>query len=219
MMLKKDPTGGAVPSLMLMRMMTDHTEAARSGEHSPRSFVADNDYGIGEIVQTISHSPIWPHTAIFVIEDDAQNGSDHVDAHRTTAYVISPWIKANSVDHHFYNTDSMLKTIELLLGLHPLSQLDAVAYPIMDWDSAPRNAAAYSAILPAKELIAERNPRADKLPRHDKRRAMALESDKMDFTHADAAPSDQLNEITWKTIYGPDSKMPAPRGVITDDDD
>ena len=205
---------------MLIRMMTDHTEAATSGSHTPRSFIADNDYAIGQVVQTVSHSPIWPHTAIFVIEDDAQAGSDHVDAHRTTAYVISPFIKAHSVDHHFYNTDSMLKTIELLLNLKPLSQFDAVADSIMDWDTKLTNAAPYTAIMPTKDSHRRsRNPEAAKLPKRDPRRKLAEQSDKMDFTHADAAPADEVNQIVWKTINGPQSQMPAPRGLATDDDD
>ncbi|HWB53978.1 MAG TPA: beta-propeller fold lactonase family protein [Tepidisphaeraceae bacterium] len=218
LMLHKDPTGGAVPALMLIRLPNDHTEAAKSNSHTPRSYVADNDYAVGEIVQAVSHSPIWKHTAIFIIEDDAQNGSDHVDAHRTTGLVISPWIKTHSVDHHFYNTDSMLKTVELLLNLKPLSQFDAVADPIMDWNSSPQNDMQYDAILPAKELIAERNPSAKSLKKNDPRRRMALESDKMDFSHADAVPADELNEIVWKTIKGPMSKMPPPRGISDDDD-
>ncbi len=140
MMLAKDPSGAAVPAYMQIRLPTDHTEAARSGKHTPRSYNADNDYGLGQIVEAVSHSPIWKSTAICVIEDDAQSGADHVDCHRTLAYIISPWIKAHSVDHHFYNTDSMLKTIELVLGLKPLCQYDAVADPIMDWDTQPANA-------------------------------------------------------------------------------
>lgn len=218
-MLQKDPTGNSIPALTMLRMMTDHTEAATSGSHSPRSYVADNDYGIGEIVDCISHSPIWTHSAIFVIEDDAQNGSDHVDCHRTTAYVISPYIKAHSVDHHFYNTDSMLKTIELLAGLKPLCQFDAVADPIINWDTHPSNAAPYVAALPAKEIIAERNPEASKLRKRDPRRKMAESSDKMDFSHADAAPADEVNKIVWQTVKGATSKKPAPRGVVVDDDD
>src|SRR6185369_14604061 len=155
LMLAKDPTGASVPNLMLVRMPTDHTVGASSGKHAPESFVADNDYGLARIVEAVSKSPIWPHTAIFVIEDDAQSGVDHVDAHRTTGFVISPWIKAGSVDHHFHNTDSMLKTMELLLGMKPLSQYDAVAAPILDWDTTPSNADPFTAIMPPKELIAK----------------------------------------------------------------
>ncbi len=130
MMLAKDPSGSAVPTFTMIRMGTDHTVAAKAGKHAPQSYVADNDYAVGQVVEAVSKSSIWKDTAIFIIEDDAQSGIDHVDAHRTTGFVISPWIKAHSVDHHFYNTDSFLKTIELLLNLKPLSQYDAVADPI-----------------------------------------------------------------------------------------
>src|SRR6185295_7104838 len=87
MILAKDPSGAGVPGLMLVRMPTDHTVAARAGKHTPRSYVADNDYGLGQIVEAVSHSPIWMSTAIVVIEDDAQSGADHVDAHRTIGFV------------------------------------------------------------------------------------------------------------------------------------
>jgi len=209
MMLKKDASGGAVPTLMMIRVPDDHTGGARSAQHTPKSMVADNDYAVGEIVQAISNSPIWKHTAIFIIEDDAQSGMDHVDAHRTTGFVISPWIKANSVDHNFYNTDSMLKTIELLLNLPPMAQYDAVADPIMDWDTAPNNAATYEASLPSRAVLAEVNPKASDLAADDPRLKMAQDSDAMDFTRADAAPADQLDEITWKTVKGPESSIPS----------
>jgi YVTN family beta-propeller protein len=219
MMLEKDPGGKAVPSLMLVRFCTDHTNGAAPGRHTPRSYVADNDYAVGQLVEAVSKSPIWKSTAIFIIEDDAQAGVDHVDAHRTTAFVISPWIKAASVDHHFYNTDSMLKTIELLLGLPALSQYDAVADPIMDWDSSPSNAAPYAAVLPSKDLIADVVPPKTSMKRGDPRLELARRSEAMDFTHADAAPAFELNEIIWKTVKGADSKMPRPRGIGAMDDD
>jgi hypothetical protein len=207
----------------MIRLPNDHTHGAVAGKHTPRSYVADNDYALGEIVQTISHSPIWSHTAIFIIEDDAQSGADHVDAHRTTGYIVSPWIKANSVDHHFCNTDSLLKTIELILDLGPMSQYDAVADPIMDWNGSPSNAAAYDAIAPSQQLIVERNPEVSDLAVDDPRRKMALESEKMDFTHPDAAPALELDQIVWKTIKGPDSVMPImhrtlPGGAAGDSD-
>ena len=208
MMLAKSPDGSAIPTLMLVRLPNDHTSGAKEGEHTPRADVADNDYALGELVSAISHSPIWQSTAIFVIEDDAQSGIDHVDAHRTTGFVISPWIKPHSVDHHFYNTDSMLKTMELLLGLSPLSQYDAVADPILDWSDAPVNSAPYEAIAPSGSIIAEINPKVADLSAGDPRIELALRSDRMDFTHADAAPAAELDEITWKTIKGPTAEMP-----------
>jgi YVTN family beta-propeller protein len=221
MMLKKDASGAAVPNLMLIRMPTDHGVGARAGRHTVDSYAADNDYGLAQIVEAVSNSPIWQSTAIFVIEDDAQSGIDHVDAHRTTGFVISPWIKRGSVDHHFYNTDSFLKTMELLLGLKPLSQYDAVADPIMNWDTGPNNAEPFAAQMPPKELIAKLNPQTSSLSPDDPRRKMADASEKMDFSHADAAPARELDEITWHLVKGSDLPMPKLRGMLNarDDDD
>jgi len=171
------------------------------------------------MVEAVSKSPIWKNTAIFVIEDDAQSGLDHVDVHRTTGFVISPWIKAHSVDRHFYNTDSMLKTIELLLGLKPLSQYDAVADPITGWDDAPHNAEAFEAKLPPKELIGEMNPRVSELRPDDPRVQLAKRSEAMDFAHADSAPAAELDEITWRMIKGVNSPVPVPHGRLVKDDE
>jgi len=223
MMLAKSPDGSGVPALMMVRLPNDHTTGAKEGKHSPRGYVADNDYALGQIVQAVSHSPIWNSTAIFVIEDDAQSGMDHVDAHRTIGFVLSPWINPHSVDHHFCNTDSVLKTIELLLGLEPLSQYDAVADPIMDWSDAPSNAEPYEAKMPPAVLFTEINPAPSELTAGDPRIEMALRSARMDFTHADAAPAAELDEITWKTVKGPTAVMPVmhrtlPSGKCDDDD-
>ncbi|HEY2759812.1 MAG TPA: alkaline phosphatase family protein, partial [Pirellulales bacterium] len=219
LMLAKDPTGAAVPTLTLLRLPEDHTEAARGGKHTPASYIADNDYALGQIVDTVSHSPIWNSTAIVVIEDDAQSGADHVDCHRTIGLVISPYIRTHSVDHRFYNTDSMLKTIEQLLGLKPLCQYDAIADPILDWDDAPKNAEPYAAVLPDADLIAQKNPRPEELGANDPRREMALKSAKMDFVFPDHIPAREANEIIWQTVKGPRSKIPLTRGFMTDDYD
>ncbi len=223
MMLAKSPDGSAVPALTLLRLPNDHTIGAKAGKHTPRSCVADNDYALGQIVQAVSHSPIWTSAAIFVIEDDAQSGVDHVDAHRTTGFIISPWIRPHGVDHHFYNTDSMLKTIELLLGMRPLSQYDAVADPMMDWIGSPNNAEPYEAKMPPLEMIGQINPEPRELRAGDPRIEMALQSAKMDFTHADAAPAAELDEIVWKTVKGPASVMPIMHRTLPskngDDDD
>jgi YVTN family beta-propeller protein len=227
MMLAKSPDGSAVPALTMIRLPNDHTNGATPDKHTPRSYVADNDYAVGEIVQSISHSAVWAHSAIFVIEDDAQSGADHVDAHRTTAYIVSPWISRSSIDHHFCNTDSFLKTMELILGLGPMSQYDAVADPILDWSDSPSNDEAYDAIAPSQQIISERNPKESELSANDPRLKMARESDKMDFTHPDAAPALELDQIVWKTVKGPDSAMPimhrtlpgGAAGAGDDDDD
>ena len=123
--------------------------------------MADNDYAVGELVQAVSNSPIWKSTVIFVIEDDAQFSDDHVDTHRSFCQVISPWIRKGTVDSRFYDTNSVLKSMELLLGLSPMSQYDRFSNPIMGgWDAAPNNSAAYTAILPPQDIIGEVNPTA-----------------------------------------------------------
>ena len=213
-MLKADPTGGSVPNLLMLKYSNDHTQGFRTSSpkiHSPRSGVADNDYAVGQTVDLISHSPLWENTAIFVIEDDSQDGPDHVDSHRSTCFVISPYVKTNSVDHTFYNTDSVLKTIELLLNMPPMSQYDATANPIADFDTAPSNKAAYSAILPDASIIKEINNKSAQLQLGKPGHALAALSNKMDFVHPDSAPAGPLNSILWQSVNGIGAKMPAPR--------
>jgi hypothetical protein len=214
-MLTQDPSGNSVPAFMTVRFNHDHTEGYRSGNFTPQAEVSDNDYSVGQLVDTISKSPIWQHTAIFVIEDDAQDGPDHVDAHRSTAYVISPYIRQGYVDHTFYNTDSILKTIELLLGVKPLTQYDAIATPILAFDSQPSNGAAFNAIKASQDVMCQKVSRLV-LAKGNPMRKWAIESAKMNFDVPDSAPSAKLNEVLWKSVKGPNSKMPKiQHGVIT----
>jgi phospholipase C len=211
-MLKQDPTGNSVPAFMMVRFMRDHTMGLNPTFGSPRAMMADNDYAVGELVQAVSNSPIWTSTVIFVIEDDAQFSNDHVDTHRSFCQVISPWIKTGTVDSRFYDTNSVLKSIELLLGLSPMSQYDHFSNPIMGgWDAAPNNSAAYAAILPPSDIIGEVNPKILAYNSKDPRRRLALLSSKMNWKVADAAPYRLLNEVLWKDSKGPKSKMPKPR--------
>ena len=214
MMLAKDPTGESVPSFMTVRLPHDHTQGLRAGRFAPEAEVADNDYAVGQLVEAVSKSPIWESTAIFIIEDDAQDGPDHVDCHRSGCFIVSPWIKEHSVDHRFYNTDSVLKTMELLMGLGPLTQYDAIANPISDFDTGPRNRDPYSAILPAKEAICKMNPERRTTGLSNAMRDLIARSDKMDFDHPDKAPAYELNQILWKSIKGVDSTMPEPRHAL-----
>ncbi|MGO9124686.1 MAG: alkaline phosphatase family protein [Terriglobales bacterium] len=221
-MLKNDPTGNSVPAFITLRFPHDHTQGPTSGDFTPAAEVADNDYAMGELVDAISHSPIWTSTAIFSIEDDSQDGPDHVDCHRTTAYVVSPWIKQSSVDHTFYNTASMLKTIEIILGLPPLTSYDATATPISDWNTQPSNNAPYTATLPSQETICSQTPKLETLSRKDPRRAMIVQAGALDTRHPDSAPDRILNDLIWKSVKGPDSAPPAPRhavGATKDSDD
>jgi hypothetical protein len=153
---------------------------------------------MGQLVEAVSRSKFWPQTAIFVVEDDAQNGPDHVDAHRTTAYVISPYTKRGAVDSTMYSTTSMLRTMELILGLKPMSQFDAAATPMFNSFQAAPDLSPYQA-LPANVDLGERNT------------AQAWGNQfKMNFAREDAVDDLLLNEVVWRSVRGPDSPMPAP---------
>jgi len=217
-MLAKDPSGNSVPAFMTVRFPHDHTQGPTSGLHTPAAEVADNDYAVGQLVQAVSNSPIWNSTAIFVVEDDSQDGPDHVDAHRATAYVISPWIKQGAIDHGFHNQTSVLKTMEMLLGLKPLTSYDAVANPIMDWSTQPANSAPYTAVLPAQSIVCGMTPTAASLAKNDPMRQVILEAGKLDVEHPDSAPEQKLNELIWKSVKGANSVPPAPRYTVSSPD-
>ncbi len=223
-MLAIDPTGNSVPAFETIRLPHDHTQGPTPGDFAPIAEVADNDYAVGQLVQAISSSPIWNSSAIFIIEDDAQDGPDHVDCHRSTTYVISPWIKQRSIDHQFYNHTSILKTMEMLMDIPPLTSYDATANPIVaDWNSEPANNASYTATLPAQNVICSQTPALSQLSSKDPRRAMEMRAMQMDFEHPDSAPEKELNEMIWKSIKGMNSQMPAPvhsgSSSATDKDD
>ena len=184
---------GNLPRLSMIRLPRDHTAGTSKNASSPRAMVADNDYAVGRIVEEISKSPYWKQSVICILEDDAQNGFDHVDAHRSTCFVISPFVRRATVDHRFYNTDSLLRTMELFLGIPPLCRYDAAAAPLDIFAQSSENSDPYEALLPAKAIIAEVN---------GKTAYRSGDSDKLNFTVADAAPEDDLNDILWYSIMG-----------------
>ena len=191
-----------LPDVEMIRLPRDHTSGTTAGLNTPRAMVADNDYAVGEIVQAISKTKYWAHSAIFVIEDDAQNGHDHVDAHRSICFVVSPMIKRGTVDHRFYNTDSVLRTMEALLGLSPMCQYDAVA-PILNlFGTKPVNAEPYVAMMPAKAIITEVN---------GKGAFRQEESRRLDFSREDRVPDAILNDLIWHSVKGAKSHEPLPR--------
>ena len=191
---------GDMPRLQILRLPNDHTYGTSVGKPTPTAMVADNDLALGMIVEAISKSKFWPRTAIFVVEDDAQNGADHVDAHRTIAYAISPYVKRGTVDSTMYSTCSMLRTMELILGLKPLSQFDAAAAPMYASFQPEPDLAPYTA-LPATVDLNARNTAS----------AWGAElSGSMDFTREDAADDLLLNEVVWRSVRGADHPMPAP---------
>lgn len=193
---------GAVPRLNTVRFINDHTEGLRPDRPTPFAHVADNDLAVGLFVEYLSKSPIWKETAIFIVEDDAQNGPDHVDAHRTTAYLAGGYVKRGFVDHTMYSTSSMLRTIELILGLQPMSQYDAAATPMWRSFTATPNLTPFRA-RPSNIDLDARNP--------GKLTALALKSLSFDFTKEDAAPDLEFSEVIWKAVKGEHSVMPAPR--------
>lgn len=199
--LKRFEKEGEMPRLQIVRLPNDHTSGATTGKVSVLSAVADNDLALGRLIEGISRSRFWKETAIFIVEDDAQNGPDHVDAHRTTAFAISPYVKRRSVDSTMYTTSSMLRTMELILGLKPMSQFDAAATPMYKSFANKPDFSPYTA-LPANIDLNVRNPVTA---------WGAEQSRKMDFTKEDAADDLLLNEIIWRSVRGPDSPMPPPR--------
>ncbi|HVM48576.1 MAG TPA: beta-propeller fold lactonase family protein [Candidatus Acidoferrum sp.] len=212
--LRRLEAAGDMPRLQIMRLPSDHTHGSSPGARTPIAYAADNDVSVGRVVEAVSHSKFWPHTAIFVLEDDAQNGPDHVDAHRSTAYVISPYTRRGVVDSTMYSTSSMLRTIELILGLKPMTQFDAAATPMFNCFQPTPDLRPYDA-LPANVDLEARNP------------AHAWGGQiKMNFAREDAVDDLLLNEVIWRSVRGPNSPMPAPvhaafvvnRGAPKDED-
>lgn len=198
--LKRFETAGEMPQLQIVRLPNDHTSGTRIGKPTPRAQVADNDVGLGMLVEAVSNSKFWKDTAIFVIEDDAQNGPDHVDAHRVVALVISPYTKRNYVDSTLYSTSSMLRTMELILGLKPMSQFDAAARPMYHSFTAKPDLTPYKAEKARIDLTETNKPGA----------WGAAMSEKLDLAKEDQADDLIFSEIVWKSVKGANSPMPAP---------
>ena len=209
-----------MPNFILIRLPDDHTLGTRPGGPSPKSSVADNDLAVGRIAEAVSHSPFWDDTVICVLEDDAQNGGDHVDAHRSIALVVSKYSPrgpngAPYIDSRFYSTVSMMRTMESLLGLPPMNNNDALSSLISTLFTGTGDQPAYTADYGNRDngLIYTANAQ---------NAAGARESMKMDFSHADRAPAEKLNVILWKDAMG-DKPVPAMLKVhhkkTTKDDD
>jgi DNA-binding beta-propeller fold protein YncE len=191
---------GNMPRLIILRLPNDHTSGSRIGKPTPTAYVADNDLALGRVVEAVSKSRFWKDTAMFAIEDDAQNGSDHVDAHRTVALVISPYTRRGYVDSSLYSTSSMLRTMELILGLKPMSQFDAAARPMYAAFQAKPDLRPYEHLVPDTDLNAT-----------NARMAWGARlSEEFDLTKEDAADDLLLNEVIWRSVRGPDSPMPPP---------
>ncbi len=190
---------GSLPALEIMHLPSDHTSGGAAGKWTPRAYVADNDLALGKIVEAVSESPFWSSTVIFVLEDDAQDGPDHVDSHRSVFLAISPYTRPG-VHHRFTNTTDVVATIAEILHLGSLSQFDYFGRPLRDiWTFAPA-AAPYAALMPAVSLD-ERNP---------ERGSEAVASRGLDLRLEDMADEGLFNEILWRMIKGPDVPYPGP---------
>jgi len=191
----------AVPKLNTLRFINDHTQGLTPNKPTPFAHVADNDLAVGLFVEYLSQSPIWKETAIFIVEDDAQNGPDHVDAHRTTAYLAGGFVKRRFVDKTMYSTSSMLRTMELILGLPPMTQYDAAATPMWNCFSATPDNSPFRA-RPSNINLDDINTRNN---------ALSKKSLEFDFSKEDRVPDLEFSELIWKAVKGENSIMPAPR--------
>jgi hypothetical protein len=189
---------GTMPHFVVMSLGEDHTQATKVGAPTPQACVASNDLALGKLVEAVSQGPLWKETAIFVIEDDAQNGPDHVDAHRTVGLVISPYTKRKFVDSTQYQTVSMIRTMELILGLPPLSQYDAAARPMFNSFTAQADLTPYQHEAAQIDLEAKNG-----------KDAFGVEmSAKMDFSDYDLVNDFEMNYVLWHAVMGKDAAQP-----------
>jgi hypothetical protein len=190
---------GTVPTFNYLAMPSDHTRGTQPGFPKPISMMADSDLALGQLVDTISHSSIWSSSAIFVVEDDSQDGADHVDAHRIPVAVISPYAKQGTVIHSRYDLLSVVRSMELIMGMKPLSLNDAMASPMYDvFESTPVNSAPVDTI-PANFDLQDRNTPAS---------PWAAQSSALPLNKVDAVPQSQLDTILWKSVKGANSTPP-----------
>jgi hypothetical protein len=197
--LKEFEKEGAFPNLTYVFLPCDHTNGMRETSPTPRAMVADNDLALGQLVDAVSHSKFWPKTCIVVTEDDPQNGFDHVDGHRTVGLVISPYTKRGAVDSTCYNQTGMVKTMELILGLPPMTQLDLSATPLRGCFQDTPDFKPYT-VVPNRIPLDEMNAKAVSLT--GKAREYALESEELDLDQEDQADEDDFNRILWFSVRG-----------------
>lgn len=190
-----------VPQFNSVRFSNDHTEGLKLGRPTPYAHVADNDFAVGLFVEYLSKSPIWKETAIFIVEDDAQNGADHVDAHRSIAFVAGGFVKRGYVDHTMYSTSSALRTMELILGIPPMSQYDAAATPMWRSFTSTPNLNSYTALMPSIHLK-EKNTAMNEWQRR---------SELFNLAKEDAVPDLEFNKVLWHGLKGDHTPFPGPK--------
>jgi hypothetical protein len=199
-----------------MLLPNDHTVGTRPGLPTPEAAVADNDLALGRIIEAISRSRFWSETCIFVVQDDPQNGFDHVDGHRTVAMVVSPYTRRRVVDSTNYNQTSMVRTIELILGLPPMNQLDASAIPMAACFTDSADLTLYKAV-PNRIPLDRMNPRLSDI-RDPRQLHWAQASLDEPLDEIDEADEETLNRILWFAARGNDETFPS-WAVLDDDDD
>jgi YVTN family beta-propeller protein len=192
---------GQVPQFNTVRFSNDHTEGLRKGRPTPYAHVADNDLAVGMFIEYLSKSPIWKETAVFIVEDDAQNGADHVDAHRTTAYLAGPYVKRNFIDHTMYSTSSLLRTMELILGIPPMTQYDAAATPMWRCFNKTADLTPFQSV-PANINFNDKNVAVNEWQRR---------SELFNLTKEDAAPDLEFNIVLWHAVKGDQVPFPGPK--------
>lgn len=191
----------ALPQMNTFRLINDHTEGMAIGRPTPFAHTADNDLAVGMFIDYLSKSPVWKESVVFILEDDAQNGPDHVDAHRSPVYVVGPYVKRNFIDHTPYTTSGVVRTMELILGVAPMSQYDAGATPLWRSFTATPNFKTYNAI-PSNINLEDKNVAWNELSER---------SAKFDLSKEDRVPDNEFSEVIWKGVKGLHAVMPAPR--------
>ena len=208
---------GEMPQMVLICLPNDHTSGTAKGSPTPAACVADNDLAFGQIVEALSHSPFWKDMAIFGIEDDPQAGWDHVSGYRTSAYLVSPYARRGAVVSTQYNTTSVLRTMEQILGMPPMNQFDASAVPMFDAFTETPDFTPYDAVannVPLDQMNPVHHAINDPILRSD-----AIASNRINFRQADKAPEDLLNRILWHAMKGPHVAYPEWAVTAMDDDD
>lgn len=214
--LKAFEKAGTFPEFTILWLPNDHTSGVAAGTPKPRAQVADNDLAVGKVVEAVSHSAFWKDTCIFAIEDDPQNGWDHVSGYRTTAYVASPYTKRNAVVSTQYNQTSLLRTMELILGLPPMNQFDATATPMFDCFTSTPDFTPFESVANNVPLD-EMNPSPDKIEDAALRKD-AFVSARLPLTLPDQCPDDVLNRILWRAVKGSQVPYPTWAVKVMDDD-
>jgi YVTN family beta-propeller protein len=215
--LKEFEAAGTFPNFVILFLPNDHTGGTKGRYPLPGSQVADNDLAFGRVVEAVTHSKFWPQTCIFAIEDDPQAGWDHVSGYRTTCYVVSPYTKRRQTISTQYNQTSLVRTMELILGLPPMNQMDATATPMFDVFTETADLTPFTSV-PNRVPLDQINPEPKKV-QHPVLRRDAIASERLNLDEPDRCPEDTLNRILWRAMKGPDVAYPewAVKAGVDDD--